>query len=55
MYAELARPYVEEVKRNRWMGRLLGRLLNRSAEPGLYVELTTANMGICLYLRIDDS
>ena len=56
MYAELARPYVKEVKRNRWMGRLLGRpILNRSAEPGLYVELTTASMGICLYLRLDDS
>ncbi|MFZ8809174.1 MAG: hypothetical protein ACO2PN_13860 [Pyrobaculum sp.] len=25
MYAELARPYVKEVKRNRWMGRALGR------------------------------
>jgi hypothetical protein len=56
MYAELTRPYVEEVKRNRWMGRLLGRpILNRSAESGLYVELTIANMGICLYLRLDDS
>ena len=34
MYAELARPYVEEVKRNRWMGRLLERpILNRNAEP----------------------
>jgi hypothetical protein len=57
MYAEPARPYVEEVERSRWMDRLLGRsILNRSAEPGLYVELTTANMGICSsYLRLDDS
>ena len=56
MYAELARPYVKEVKRNRWMVSLLERLiLNRSAEPGLYVELTTASIGICLYLRLGDS
>ena len=56
MCARLARPYVEEVKRNRWIGRLLGRpILNRSAESGLYVELTTASMGICPYLRLDDS
>jgi hypothetical protein len=56
MYAELARPYVKEVKRNRWIGRLLGRsILNQSAEPGLHVELTTASMGICPCLRQDDS
>jgi hypothetical protein len=56
MCARLARPYVEEVKRNRWIGRLLGRpILNRSAESGLYVELTTASMGICPCLRLDDS
>jgi hypothetical protein len=49
MYAELARPYVEEVKRNRWMGKLLGLpILSRSAEPGLYVELTIANTRIYL-------
>ena len=57
MYAEPARPYVEELERSRRMDRLLGRsILNRSAEPGLYVELTTANMGICSsYLRLGDS
>jgi hypothetical protein len=40
MYAELARPYVEEVKRSRWMGKLLGLpILSRSAEPGLLEEM----------------
>ena len=27
-------------------------ILSQNVEPGLYVELTTANMGICYYLRL---
>jgi len=34
------------------MNRLILNLLNQNAEHGLYVELATVNMEICLDLRL---